>query len=195
MSLLMEALKKAEEAKRLGIEDLPGPRATPRTRSSSATPGENDPRVLGESPAPHPLDSDQAGQTSARHSNSLANAERTAARNLFSAKQSAHNNTTLWFIGAAALVAALALGDLGGAIRYVVDSAPFKQNRFTPATHLPIVPPARLADDPPAAIIVMAASYSDEVVRLIREHHRLNLPVAILRPHGLEHAGPARALK
>ena len=103
-------------------------------------------------------------------------------------------SVAVWGAGHQAL-AALALGDLGGAIRYVVDSAPFKQNRFTPATHLPIVPPARLADDPPAAIIVMAASYSDEVVRLIREHHRLNLPVAILRPHGLEHAGPARALK
>lgn len=94
-------------------------------------------------------------------------------------------SVAVWGAGHQAL-AALALGDLGGAIRYVVDSAPFKQNRFTPATHLPIVPPARLADDPPAAIIVMAASYSDEVARLIREHHRLDLPVAVLRPHGLE---------
>ena len=94
-------------------------------------------------------------------------------------------SVAVWGAGHQAL-AALALGDLGGTIRYVVDSAPFKQNRFTPATHLPIVPPARLADDPPAAIIVMAASYSDEVARLIREHHRLDLPVAVLRPHGLE---------
>lgn len=94
-------------------------------------------------------------------------------------------SVAVWGAGHQAL-AALALGDLGGAIRYVVDSAPFKQNRFTPATHLPIVPPARLADDPPAAIIIMAASYSDEVARLIREQHRLDLPVAILRPHGLE---------
>lgn len=97
-------------------------------------------------------------------------------------------SVAVWGAGHQAL-AALALGDLGGAIRYVVDSAPFKQNRFTPATHLPIVPPVRLADDPPAAIIVMAASYSDEVARLIREHHRLDLPVAILRPYGLEQAG------
>ncbi len=149
MSLLMEALKKAEEAKRLGIEDLPGPRATPRTRSSSATPGENDPRVLGESPAPHPLDSDQAGQTSARHSNSLANAERTAARNLFSAKQSAHNNTTLWFIGAAALVAALALGgyfwwQLRGIPSHNLTPPPARQ----PATtHIPPVQAAAIASE------------------------------------------------
>lgn len=149
MSLLMEALKKAEEAKRLGIEDLPGPRATPRTRSSSATPGENDPRVLGESPAPHPLDSDQAGQTSARHSNSLANAERTAARNLFSAKQSAHNNTTLWFIGAAALVAALALGgyfwwQLRGIPSHNLTPPPVRQ----PATtHIPPAPAAAIASE------------------------------------------------
>ena len=149
MSLLMEALKKAEEAKRLGIEDLPGPRATPRTRSSSATPGENDPRVLGESPAPRALDSDQAGQTSARHSNSLANAERTAARNLFSAKQSAHNNTTLWFIGAAALVAALALGgyfwwQLRGIPSHNLTPPPARQ----PATtHIPPVQAAAIASE------------------------------------------------
>ena len=149
MSLLMEALKKAEEAKRLGIEDLPGPRATPLTRNSSATRDDNDPRVLGESPAPRPLDSDQAGQSSARHSNSLANAKRTAARNLFSAKQSAHNNTTLWFIGAAALVTALALG---GYFWWQLRGIP--SHNLTPpsvrqpaTTHIPPAPAAAIASE------------------------------------------------
>lgn len=94
-------------------------------------------------------------------------------------------SVAVWGAGHQAL-AALALGELGRDIRYVVDSAPFKQNRYTPATHLPIVPPTRLTDDPPSAIIIMAASYSDEVARQIRGQHQLNLPIAILRPQGLE---------
>lgn len=93
----------------------------------------------------------------------------------------------VWGAGHQAL-AALALGGLGGEIRYVIDSAPFKQGKFTPATHIPIVPPARLKEDPVQAIIVMAAGYSDEVARLIRTQHQQTIPVAILRADGLEAA-------
>lgn len=96
-------------------------------------------------------------------------------------------SVAVWGAGHQAL-AALALGELGKDIRYVVDSAPFKQGKFTPATHIPIVPPERLKDDPVQAIIVMAAGYSDEVAKLIREHHQLTIPVAILRAEGLNTA-------
>jgi SAM-dependent methyltransferase len=96
-------------------------------------------------------------------------------------------SVAVWGAGHQAL-AALALGGLGEDIRYVVDSAPFKQGKFTPATHLPIVPPERLKEDPVQAIIVMAAGYSDEVAKLIRTRHQLAIPVAILRADGLEYA-------
>lgn len=98
----------------------------------------------------------------------------------------APRSVAVWGAGHQAL-AVLALAGLGAEhIRYVVDSAPFKQGRFTPATHIPIVAPTHLSADPVQAIIVMAAAYSDEVARLIRERHQLGLPVAILRAHGLE---------
>lgn len=96
-------------------------------------------------------------------------------------------SVAVWGAGHQAL-AALALGGLGSDIRYVVDSAPFKQGKFTPATHIPIVPPQHLKDDPVQAIIVMAAGYSDEVARLIRTQHQQSIPVAILRADGLEAA-------
>jgi hypothetical protein len=96
-------------------------------------------------------------------------------------------SVAVWGAGHQAL-AAIALGGLGPDIRYVVDSAPFKQGKFTPATHIPIVPPTQLNDDPVQAIIVMAAGYSDEVARIIRERHQLSIPVAILRADGLEEA-------
>jgi hypothetical protein len=77
---------------------------------------------------------------------------------------------------------------IASAIRYVVDSAPFKQGRFTPATHLPIVAPEALRTDPVDAVIVMAASYSDEVAGIVREQLGPGLSVVILRGNRLEPA-------
>jgi hypothetical protein len=91
----------------------------------------------------------------------------------------------VWGAGHQAL-AVMALADLGGKIRYVIDSAPFKQGKFTPATHIPIVAPEHLKTDPVDAIIVMAASYSDEVAKLIVEKYREHIEIAILRDYGLE---------
>ncbi len=95
------------------------------------------------------------------------------------------NRVAIWGAGHQAL-AAIALLGLAGKVRYVVDSAPFKQNKFTPASHIPIVAPDRLVNDPVDAVIVMAASYSDEVARVIRHQYSGVRSVAILRDTGLE---------
>jgi 2-polyprenyl-3-methyl-5-hydroxy-6-metoxy-1,4-benzoquinol methylase len=91
----------------------------------------------------------------------------------------------VWGAGHQAL-AIIALTGIAGKIRYVVDSAPFKQGKYTPATHLPIVAPDVLHSDPVDAVIVMAASYSDEVAGIIRQRFDRNMSVAILRDFGLE---------
>lgn len=91
----------------------------------------------------------------------------------------------IWGAGHQAL-AIISLLDLAGQISYVVDSAPFKQDKFTPATHVPIVSPERLAQEPQDAVIVMAASYSDEVARVIRQKFGKKINIAILRDFGLE---------
>lgn len=93
----------------------------------------------------------------------------------------------IWGAGHQAL-ALIALLDLQDSIRYVVDSAPFKQGKYTPATHLPIVPPSALETDPVEAVIVMAAGYSDEVARTIRARFDPRLDVALWRESGLEPA-------
>lgn len=100
--------------------------------------------------------------------------------NRFSGKRVA-----IWGAGHQAL-AIIALTGIASRIRYVVDSAPFKQGRYTPATHLPIVAPDALGSDPVDAIIVMAASYSDEVAGIIRKRFGQSMSVAILRDFGLE---------
>lgn len=91
----------------------------------------------------------------------------------------------IWGAGHQSLATITLLG-LASDIRYVVDSAPFKQNTFTPASHIPIVAPSRLLSDPVGAIIVMAASYSDEVARIIRQQFGAGISTAILRDYGLE---------
>jgi len=91
----------------------------------------------------------------------------------------------IWGAGHQAL-AIISLINLAGKIKYVVDSAPFKQGKYTPATHIPIVSPEVLNSDPVDAVIVMAASYSDEVARIIRHKYGNKIEVAILRNSGLE---------
>jgi len=90
-----------------------------------------------------------------------------------------------WGAGHQAL-AVLALADLGGKLRYVIDSAPFKQGRFTPATHLPIVPPDRLDSDPVEGLIIMAASFSEEVARILHKQYPGRFRLSILRERSLE---------
>lgn len=71
-------------------------------------------------------------------------------------------------------------------IKYIVDDATFKQGKFAPGSHLPIVTPKKLETDPVEAIIVMAASYSDEVVSRIQSAGYNNIGLAVLRQDGLQ---------
>lgn len=80
------------------------------------------------------------------------------------------NRVAVWGAGHQSLTV-LAMSDLNGKIQYVIDSAPFKQGKFTPVTHIPIVSPKRLKEDPVDAVIVMAAAYSNEVADILRTDH------------------------
>jgi hypothetical protein len=84
--------------------------------------------------------------------------------------------------------ALLALTGLSGKFRYVVDSAPFKQGKYTPATHLRILPPEALESEPVDAVLVMAGGYSDEVARIIRRKFGQHIGVGIMRENGVERA-------
>tara|TARA_R110000824_G_scaffold128983_3_gene290141 strand:- start:11702 stop:12769 length:1068 start_codon:yes stop_codon:yes gene_type:complete len=99
---------------------------------------------------------------------------------------SQHEKGTVAVYGAGhQALAILALAQLSGNIKYVLDDAPFKQNKYTPATHIPIVSAKVLKTDPPSAIIVMAASYSNEVVQKLQKAN-LNIDLAILTDYGLK---------
>jgi len=94
----------------------------------------------------------------------------------------------VWGAGHQSL-AVIALAKVAAKLRYVVDSAPFKQGLFTPATHLPIVAPETIRLDPVDAVIIICGSYSDEVKDIIRRDCDKGIVVAILRDYGLERVG------
>lgn len=94
--------------------------------------------------------------------------------------------TAVWGAGHQAL-AVMALADIKGEIEFVIDSAAFKQNKYTPGTHIPIFSPEILSMEksPIGAILVMAASYSDEVACIVREKYK-DITIGILRENGIE---------
>ena len=91
----------------------------------------------------------------------------------------------IWGAGHEAL-AIMTMMNLSDKIKYVIDSATFKQSKYTPVTHIPIVSPDTLNLDPVDAVIVVAASYSDEVVKILRQNYDKNISIAVLRDFGLE---------
>lgn len=96
-----------------------------------------------------------------------------------------NKKVAIWGAGHQAL-AIMSLINLADKIEYVVDSAPFKQGKYTPATHIRIVHPDTLNSEPVDAVIIMAGGYSDEVVKIIRQKYDKNINVSILRDYGLE---------
>ena len=95
------------------------------------------------------------------------------------------NKVAIWGAGHQAL-AVICMTEIKDKIKYILDSAPFKQGKYSPATHIPIVAPEKLHTGSIDAVIVIAASYSDEVAKIIREKYSKEISVAILRDFGLE---------
>lgn len=73
----------------------------------------------------------------------------------------------VWGAGHQAL-ALLSLAGLQDRAMFVVDSAPFKQGRYTPATHILVVSPEHIKSEGIDALLVMAGSYSQEIVDIVR---------------------------
>ncbi|HEY9867352.1 MAG TPA: methyltransferase domain-containing protein [Candidatus Obscuribacterales bacterium] len=82
-------------------------------------------------------------------------------------------------------VTLLSLAQLEGIV-YVVDSSPYKQNRFTPVSHLPIVEPSRIKTDPVDAIMVMATRFTDEIVHQIKAEIGFDGTIGVLKANSLE---------
>ncbi|MGN0159639.1 MAG: class I SAM-dependent methyltransferase [Brotaphodocola sp.] len=76
--------------------------------------------------------------------------------------------------------------ELGDKVSYIIDSAPFKQGRFAPASHLPIVKPDHFFEEPVDAILIVAPGYSREIAGIIRERFGTDVKVMTLMTNHIE---------
>nr|WP_314465684.1 class I SAM-dependent methyltransferase [uncultured Clostridium sp.] len=75
---------------------------------------------------------------------------------------------------------------IGDFARYIIDSAPFKQGRYAPASHLPIVAPGHFFQDPVNAILIVAPGYTEEIAKSIVEKFGRNVEILALKSNHLE---------
>ncbi len=98
--------------------------------------------------------------------------------------KSQNKKIAVWGAGHRTL-ALLALSKLKN-IEYVIDSAKFKQGRFTPILHLKIVPPEHLKKKGVDLVIVMVPGlYPSEVLKTLKEMNA-GAKVAVLRENKIE---------
>jgi hypothetical protein len=70
--------------------------------------------------------------------------------------------------------------ELVSKFKCVIDSATFKQGKYTPVSHLPIAPPERLRCGDIGAVLIIVAAYSNEVTDYIKKNHE-RIEIAILK--------------
>lgn len=76
--------------------------------------------------------------------------------------------------------------ELGEKACYIIDSAPFKQGKFAPSSHLPIVGPEHFKEEPVDAIVITAPGYTDEIAGIIRERFGKDVEIRAMRSNHLE---------
>lgn len=77
--------------------------------------------------------------------------------------------------------------ELGKHLAYIIDSAPFKQGRFAPVSHVPIVPPEHYFEEPVDAVLIVAPGYTDEIAGIIKTRFGEKVEVMTLRTNRIEH--------
>ena len=75
---------------------------------------------------------------------------------------------------------------LGRTARYMIDSAPFKQGKYAPASHLPIVSPDHYKDDPTDVLLIVAPGYTEEIAACIRTRFGTDVKILTLRSDKVE---------
>jgi hypothetical protein len=68
---------------------------------------------------------------------------------------------------------------------YIVDASPSRQGRFTPGTHIPILPPDEFQRNPPDYALMLAWSYFREILSrertFVRRGGKFIVPLPDLR--------------
>jgi hypothetical protein len=80
----------------------------------------------------------------------------------------------------------IACAGIGEKIEYIIDSAEFKQGKYSPATHIEIISPAEALSRAANAIIIAAPAYTKEILGVILSTYPSDTHVSALRQDGIE---------
>lgn len=70
---------------------------------------------------------------------------------------------------------------VGDKISYIIDSAPFKQGKFAPASHTKIVSPDHWFQEKTDCILIIAPGYTDEIAGVIRSRYGEGVEISVLK--------------
>jgi 2-polyprenyl-3-methyl-5-hydroxy-6-metoxy-1,4-benzoquinol methylase len=76
-----------------------------------------------------------------------------------------HKKLAIW--GASHQGFTLCASQMSDYISFIIDSAVFKQGRYAPASHVPIVSPREAIMKKPDVIVIVAPGYTDEIAEII----------------------------
>jgi nitrogen regulatory protein PII len=80
----------------------------------------------------------------------------------------------------------IACAGIGEKIEYIIDSAEFKQGKYSPASHIEIISPAEALSRAADAIIIAAPAYTKEIHGVILSTYPAETHVSALRQDGIE---------
>ena len=81
------------------------------------------------------------------------------------------------------LIPSLGLSDK---ISYIIDSAPFKQGKYAPASHVPIYDRKHFFEEPVDSILIVAPGYTDEIAGIIKAELGKDIDIRTVRTNHLE---------
>ncbi len=71
-------------------------------------------------------------------------------------------------------------------IDFIIDSAPFKQEKYAPASHIPIISPEKAMKKDLDSIIIIAPGYVTEIANIIKDKFDKKIEIMILMTNELE---------
>ena len=80
----------------------------------------------------------------------------------------------------------IATTGIGENVSYIIDSAPFKQGKFAPVSHVPIKAPEHFFEEPVECILIVAPGYTEEIAEIIRSRFGKETKIFVLRSASLE---------
>lgn len=75
---------------------------------------------------------------------------------------------------------------LFGKVEYIIDVAPFKQGKFAPASHIPIISPDNAVINPVDIIIIVAPGYTEEIKNTIYQKFGKKMEIYTLMSERLQ---------